>query len=109
MKDKFDTDEFIIRFLLADVPETEREALEERYFSDPEYFEQVCAVENLLIDRYVREQLSGKERERFERHYLITPARRQKVAFAKSLARAASQVQTSEVREAKVTASWWPS
>src|SRR5262249_32364921 len=80
------------------------------YFSDAEYFEQICGVENALIDRYVRGGLSRNERERFERGYLITPVRRQKVAFAKSLARATAHTQTADapaLKESRVQPLTW--
>ena len=107
-----DSDEIIVRFLLGELPEAERDQIEERYFSDAEYFEQICAVENDLIDRYARGLLSTKEQEMFERGYLTTPARRKRVAFARSLARAAAQVQTADAREEERRtrpSSWWQS
>lgn len=103
MNDKSTTDEMISEFLLKQLPEAESDAIEEKFFTDPDFFERICAVENQLVDHYIRGRMSRKEQELFERNYLITPARRQKVAFAKSLARATSQVQTAEVREVNKT------
>ena len=111
MKDKRYTDEMIKGFLLKELPAAESEAIEEKFFSDAECFERICAIENLLVDRYIGERLSHKERELFEHNYLTTPARRQKVAFAKSLARATSQVQTADFRAPEKSGvkaiSWW--
>ena len=42
------------RYLLGDLPEIEQTAVEQEYFADPEKFEEVWAVENDLVDRYVR-------------------------------------------------------
>jgi hypothetical protein len=98
------------RFLLGELAEAEQLAVEEKAFSDAEYFERLCAVENDLIDRYARNRLSHSERERFERHYLTTPDRRQRVAFARSLARATTQTQTAQVRDPEPAAKplpWW--
>ncbi|MBI3650663.1 MAG: hypothetical protein HY231_06400 [Acidobacteria bacterium] len=111
MKDQRFTDEKLGAFLLRQLPEAESAAIEAQFFADAESFERVCEVENQLVDRYVRGQLSHKEQGLFERHYLVTPARRQKVAFAKALVRATSQVQTAEARQAQASkvhpVSWW--
>lgn len=111
MKDNSYDDQTISRFLLRQLPEAESDAIEAKFFADAEYFERICEVENRLVDRYIRGRLSRQERELFERNYLITPARRQKVAFAKSLTRATAQVQTAAVREVigspEKPLSWW--
>jgi hypothetical protein len=99
MNDNSYSDEAISRFLLRQLPDAESDAIEAKFFTDAEYFERICEVENQLVDRYIRGRLSPRERELFERNYLITPARRQKVAFAKSLTRATAQVQTAAARE----------
>ena len=59
--------------------------MEERYFSDPQVFNEVLRVESELVDAYARGQLSAEMRERFEQSYLKHPSRRQRVEFAKAL------------------------
>ena len=73
------------RYLLGELSEQEHAALEERYFRDPEVFNQVLQVESELVDAYARNQLSAEMRERFEQSYLKHPARRQRVEFASAL------------------------
>lgn len=73
------------RYLLGELSEQEQAALEERYFSDPQVFNQVVQVESELVDAYARGQLSTDMRERFEQFYLTHPARRQRAEFAKAL------------------------
>jgi len=73
------------RYLLGELSEQEQAALEEKYFSDPQAFNQVLRVESELVDRYARGQLSTELRERFEQSYLKHPARRQRAEFAKAL------------------------
>lgn len=73
------------RYLLGELSEPEQAALEERYFRDPQVFNEVLKVESELVDAYARGQLSTEMRERFERSYLKHPARRQRVEFARAL------------------------
>jgi hypothetical protein len=75
----------IRRYLLGELSEAEALSLEERYFADPEAFEQVWAVENELVDDYVAGRLGAEERDQFERHYLSSPRHRERVAAAKAL------------------------
>jgi hypothetical protein len=81
--------ERMTRYLLGDLPETKQTAVEEEYFADPEKFEEVWAMENDLVDRYVRGGLSRGERELFERNYLQSPKHRGRVAVARKLLEAA--------------------
>ncbi|MDQ3818722.1 MAG: hypothetical protein M3362_13730 [Acidobacteriota bacterium] len=74
-----------MRYLFDDLPEREQRALEDRFFTDDELFDQMLAVEMDLIDAYVQGQLSGEELERFERGFLKSPERRQRVENAKAL------------------------
>lgn len=73
------------RYLLGELSEQEQAELEERYFRDPQVFNEVLRVESELVDAYARGQLSVEVRERFEQYYLKHPARRQRAEFAKAL------------------------
>lgn len=73
------------RYLLGELSEQEQATLEERYFSDPDVFNEVLRVESELVDAYARGQLSTEMRERFERSYLKHPSRRERVEFARAL------------------------
>ncbi|MGH7596460.1 MAG: hypothetical protein ACREOI_08910 [bacterium] len=75
----------MIEYLLGDLSEDERIQLQERFLTDNECFEQLQAVEEDLIDDYVHHKLSKADRRRFERYYLVTPARQEKVDFAVDL------------------------
>lgn len=91
MKKKDDSERVLIQYLLGELPEAEQIRLEERFFADDEYFEHLLAVEDDLIDDYVRGELSPHERTRFERAFLTTPERRQRVEFARALMRTVSE------------------
>lgn len=73
------------RYLLGDLPEEEAIALEERLFSEDETFEEICEIENRLVDGYVRGRLSPPDREKFERHYLSSPLHQKRVRVAQEL------------------------
>lgn len=79
------------RYLLGDLPEAEQLALEAGFFSDANLLEQMQDIETDLVDEYVRGALSNAERQQFERHYLTTPAHRERVAFARELLLAANK------------------
>ena len=75
------------RYLFQELSETEREALEGRFFEDNDYFYELMDLENNLIDRYVRSDLKGKELIGFERSLAKSPERREKIANARALER----------------------
>lgn len=79
------------RYLLGDLPEAEQLALEAGFFADANLLEQMQDIETDLVDEYVRGALSNAERQQFERHYLTTPAHRERVAFARELLLAANK------------------
>jgi hypothetical protein len=77
--------EIMTRYLLGELSETEQSALEERYFTDPEVFNQVLKIESELVDGYARDELSKELRARFERSYMAHPSRIARVEFAEAL------------------------
>jgi hypothetical protein len=81
-KEKYN-DHMIIQYLLGSLPEKETERIEELCFVDDEFAVRLSAVENDLVDAYVRGKLSGEKLERFDSHYLASPKRRKKVQTAK--------------------------
>src|SRR5262245_12197631 len=91
MRRTTEQDERMTRYLLGDLPESEQMAVEQEYFADPEKFEEVWAAENDLVDRYARGRLSRGERELFERNYLQSPKRRDRVATGRKLLEAADR------------------
>ena len=90
------------RYLLGELSEQEQAALEERYFSDPNVFDEMLQVESELVDAYARGQLSIELRERFEQSYLKHPARRKRVEFARALTSRIEENERSTTREQTV-------
>ena len=76
----------IARYLLGELPEEQQVEIEDRAFADKKYLASITAVENDLIDEYVRNELSGAERQRFEKQFLASADRRKRVEFARALA-----------------------
>ncbi len=75
----------IDKYLLNEMPETEREQFEDQFVSDDALFYEIAARENELVDHYASGELSGDELERFDRSLAAAPARRAKIANAKML------------------------
>lgn len=72
-------------YLLHRLDEGEQSRFEDRYFQDTEAFDHLSAVEDDLIDDFVRNTLPAAELEAFEKHYLINDERREKVRLARAI------------------------
>jgi len=82
----------LIHYLLGGLPVEERRQIEERYFDDKDFFQEMLIIEDELIDSYVNRELSYEEAEQFEKHYLTAPERCGQVEFAKLLATSLSSL-----------------
>ena len=107
-------EKFIARYLLGDLPEEHQVEIEDRAFRDKEYLASVTAVENDLIDEYVRHELSEADRQRFEERFLASASRRKRVEFAKALSLVAVSEQpvaekTAVTRTTPAAPSWYES
>src|SRR5215475_9236647 len=85
--------DLLIRYLLGVVSGEERTAVEEQYFADDPGLDVLLRAEDELIDDYVRDVLSAADRELFERHFLCTEARRQRLETVKSFVDALAQTE----------------
>ena len=86
--DEQDTEK-LRRYLLGNLSPTEDDAVETAYLTSDDVFQKLLAAEEDLIDAYVAGALSEADRRRFEEHFMASPARRERVAFARALARLA--------------------
>src|ERR1700730_12869410 len=77
-------DQVLIRYLLGSLPEEEADRLDELSIADDGFAWRLSAVENDLVDAYARGELSAETLEPFEAHYLSSPKRLEKVAFART-------------------------
>src|SRR6185295_9695024 len=71
-----------------------------------DYLAGITAVENDLIDEYVRGELSAADRERFETRFLASAERRKRVEFAKALRTVVSE-STAPEKDLIQTATGW--
>jgi hypothetical protein len=75
----------LVEYLLGSLPQSDSEALDESSVADDEFAMRLSAVENDLLDAYVRGQLSPPMREKFRTFYLSSGKRRQKLSLAEGL------------------------
>lgn len=76
-------DEILItKYLLGELSEEAQEELEVRYFAEDEVFRRLLYIEEQLIERYAQGMLSEPDREGFERYFLLSAERRERLATA---------------------------
>lgn len=90
------SEKLITQYLLGELPEAQQIEIEDRAFSDKEYLSSITAVENDLIDEYVREELPETTRRRFETRFLASEGRRKRVEFARALVQLADETPITE-------------
>jgi hypothetical protein len=82
------TKDEMIAYLLHEMPEKERAAFAERWFTEPDLYEHLQMVEAELLDDCVRGKVSRGQRRKIEQYLLSSELQRQKIAFAAALASA---------------------
>jgi hypothetical protein len=85
MKNQSANSQTMIKYLLGQLSEEEQSALEEKYFTNADFYEQLLDTEDALIHKYVRKELVEAERELFVRHILSRPDKRKKVKLAQAM------------------------
>ena len=91
----------MVRYLLGEATEAERTQVEERFLSDHDYFEQLLALEEALVDQYARGDLAVENRESFDKSSVSE--RRENVEFTRELIEDIRQKKLASKRAA------WPS
>ena len=101
----------IRRFLLGEMSETERSAFEEMFVADEDVFEQVRVGEDELVESYIRGTLTSVQKEKFERSFLTTERRRNRVEFTRTMLDKLAGQTNADVKktEAAANASLWHS
>jgi hypothetical protein len=106
MKQRAEDETELRRYLLGELTQEERAQVEEQLFLNSNYFQQLQAAEDDLIDDYVYEELSATERNRFETYFLSESGRREDLKIAQALRRyISSEVETTSATLASVPAS----
>lgn len=75
----------IRRYLLGELPEQEREQVEQRLMTEDDLYQRLLLAEDDLIDEYVSGALSEHDREKFSRRLLRVPELRQDVRSTMAL------------------------
>jgi hypothetical protein len=79
------TDKTLTGYLLGSLRQDQTERLDELSIVDGDFAARLDAVENDMVDAYVRGRLSGDTLQKFRARYLSSAKRREKVRFAQSL------------------------
>jgi hypothetical protein len=86
-------DRTMTQYLLGLLPEEERTRVEQSFFQSDSCFEQLTALEDDLIDDYVRGNLAGPLRSAFEEKLQSDPRWKKRVVFAQALAQRAKKTE----------------
>src|SRR5215831_6146418 len=89
-------DDLLLRYLLGALSEEETERLDEQSIVDDDFANRLRLAEDDLVDAYVSGTLSADWLQRFESHYMASPRRRAKVAFAARLLSAVDRAAPAE-------------
>ncbi|HSS22242.1 MAG TPA: CHAT domain-containing protein [Pyrinomonadaceae bacterium] len=92
MARNIDDQSAIKRYLLGQLSDDEQREIEFRLLSDEDFLEELEIVEDELIDEYLESTLSAEQRLRFEKHFLASPERKQRLASATAQKRYFSRV-----------------
>lgn len=84
MKHDDDNEDLLARYLLGQLSVSEQERIEQAYIADAGLQERLAVVEDELIDNYACGRLAAAERADFEKHFLNSPRRHERVAFARA-------------------------
>jgi hypothetical protein len=90
-------EQLIRKFFLGDLPESEEDRIQERAFTDPDFYEALLMVEGELVDGYALGLISAEERKKLERGFLMNPHQYQKVRIVRTLEQYISDTKASVI------------
>jgi hypothetical protein len=82
-------EENLTRYLLGQLDKDAESRVEERYFTDNDYFEFLQIVESSLMEDYLEGKLTKAEKAAFEKNFLKSPRRKTQLEFARALSKKA--------------------
>ena len=99
------------QFLLGKLSGEDRSRFEEGFLADGEAFEEIEVAEDELVDAYVRDELSARDRNYLEKHLLTVPriAKRVKVAHLLNTSFVPDPAISRTVAKSATSRSWWSS
>lgn len=94
------------RYLLGQMSEAEEAAVERAYLGSDEALEELRAREDELIEEYLAGGLEGAERERFERLFLASPLRIERLVFLRALMDRAAKAPLARAGPGRFSLAW---
>jgi hypothetical protein len=85
-------EELMARYLLGELAEEERITIEERFFTDYDYFEELLSVEGTLLDDYLAGKLSDSQVERIRGNLLASRFQLQELELNRDVIETARQL-----------------
>lgn len=73
------------KYLLGDLDQSRQEQVEEQLFCDDAFIERLSAAQDELINDYAANMLSEREHKLFEKNFVLSDERRNKIRFARAL------------------------
>lgn len=104
----FRDNDLLVRYLLGDLPESDRERLETESLADDQAWEALTAAENDLIDSYARGELSPTQRRQFEENFLNSRQKNEQLAVARMLVNpeVRQSIAVSPIQSSKTSRTW---
>src|SRR5215213_4640229 len=80
------TEEALLRkYLLGDLDQGQQDQVEEQLFCDDSFTERLSAAQDELINDYAANMLPEREQKLFEKNFVLSDERRNKIRFAHAL------------------------
>lgn len=95
-----------MRYLLNRLSPEEKTRVEEQYFSNAGDFEDLEIAEDELVDRYVKNEMSRKDKLEFEK-LLASPRISERVEIARLLAQRADARKSATISPTPIPVPWW--
>lgn len=78
-------EEILVRYILGRLTDEEASEIEARFFADDEFFEELLALEDAMMDAYSQGELPENEREDFKEYLISSPQRLRDLGFTRNL------------------------
>jgi hypothetical protein len=98
VRQKTKQEDLMVRYLFEELTEEEQIQIEELFFTDNQYFEQLRSVEDALIDDYAQGTLTEHERRKVEGLLLSSPRQAREIEFVRDLIGYISENPTAELK-----------
>jgi hypothetical protein len=99
MREEYDNEKLLVRYLLGSLPEEQRLQIEVSFLGDDQQYERLLAIEDELFYDYAQGKLSAGERKIFEERFLASEENRKRAMLASALVSQMSGVKRTETTE----------